>query len=595
MEQRKQAVKWEKVHVFISSTFNDMHAERDYLVKRVFPELQEWCEKRKLRLVDIDLRWGVTEQDTTHNKNVVKVCLSRIDDCRPFFLCFLGQRRGWVPKTNEISAETYQQFPELQSHAGAASVTELEILHAAMYPLHYGSARNPNKPPEYYDRAEHAFFYLRDDAYLTDIPLEPPLLRQTYTNEGIVDPAERERHNHELNRWRTDLSKGNRPCRFYTATWDEHAITPEIMLPLASPSADPGNISRWREQWTKAGIAVTGEDIAVEPILAKQAVQFNQLLSKGRLTGFKRGDNELQQVIIRDLKEAIAARHPDHLENLEESELQKELDQQEEFLYLNSEGFIKRTGDFDELDRYLGDDSRQLLVLTAPGGMGKSMLLANWIDRHKEQHGDDHTLHFRFVGQSDRSTTIPNLLRSLMLELQLVGKIPKTTTEKVKDPTGNEATRKVDFEIPHDPIKIQNLWNEQLAAIGKQGKTVIVIDAINQLDTGLKDLVWLPQYGLSENIKFIVSFRDDAVGAHEMMMRFATNKKHIRHAVVKPFTDLDDRRKLVNAYLTNYLKEIDDRHLEEIIALKGAANPLYLKVVLSELRVFGSFASVMLQ
>jgi hypothetical protein len=30
----KMTIKWEKVHIFISSTFNDMHAERDYLVKR---------------------------------------------------------------------------------------------------------------------------------------------------------------------------------------------------------------------------------------------------------------------------------------------------------------------------------------------------------------------------------------------------------------------------------------------------------------------------------------------------------------------------------------------------------------------------------
>lgn len=86
-------IQWEKVHVFISSTFNDMHAEMDCLVKSVFPELSEWCDKRKLRLVDIDLRRGVTEQDATQNKNVVKVCLDRIDDCSPFFLCFLGQRR----------------------------------------------------------------------------------------------------------------------------------------------------------------------------------------------------------------------------------------------------------------------------------------------------------------------------------------------------------------------------------------------------------------------------------------------------------------------------------------------------------------------
>lgn len=47
---------WENVCVFISSTFNDMHAERDYLVKKVFPELSEWCASRRLNLIDVDLR-----------------------------------------------------------------------------------------------------------------------------------------------------------------------------------------------------------------------------------------------------------------------------------------------------------------------------------------------------------------------------------------------------------------------------------------------------------------------------------------------------------------------------------------------------------
>jgi len=87
---------WQDIPIFISSTFNDMHAERDYLVKNVFPELAEWCEKYKLRLIDIDLRWGITSADS-EAKNTVKVCLENIDKCRPFFLCFLGQRRGWIP------------------------------------------------------------------------------------------------------------------------------------------------------------------------------------------------------------------------------------------------------------------------------------------------------------------------------------------------------------------------------------------------------------------------------------------------------------------------------------------------------------------
>jgi len=33
------------IRVFISSTFRDMHAERDHLVTVVFPELRERCER----------------------------------------------------------------------------------------------------------------------------------------------------------------------------------------------------------------------------------------------------------------------------------------------------------------------------------------------------------------------------------------------------------------------------------------------------------------------------------------------------------------------------------------------------------------------
>jgi len=36
---------WRTVRVFISSTFRDMHAERAWLVKVVFPELRKRCRK----------------------------------------------------------------------------------------------------------------------------------------------------------------------------------------------------------------------------------------------------------------------------------------------------------------------------------------------------------------------------------------------------------------------------------------------------------------------------------------------------------------------------------------------------------------------
>ena len=53
------AAGWRTVRVFISSTFKDMQAERDHLVRFVFPRLREELLKRRIHLADVDLKWGV--------------------------------------------------------------------------------------------------------------------------------------------------------------------------------------------------------------------------------------------------------------------------------------------------------------------------------------------------------------------------------------------------------------------------------------------------------------------------------------------------------------------------------------------------------
>jgi hypothetical protein len=98
------------------------------------------------------------------------------------------------------------------------------------------------------------------------MPAEPPLLREIYTNEGIEDPTERERHEKELSRWRAELENTDHPCRHYTAEWNNDATTPEILLPLSSPSSDPLNIARWRKQWARAGVEIMGK---VSPLILR--------------------------------------------------------------------------------------------------------------------------------------------------------------------------------------------------------------------------------------------------------------------------------------------------------------------------------------
>ena len=94
---------WKTVRVFISSTFRDMQAERDYLVKRVFPALRQKLEPNRINLVAIDLRWGITREQAD-NDQVLGLCLQQIDECRPFFVGLLGGRYGSVPDEDRVKA-----------------------------------------------------------------------------------------------------------------------------------------------------------------------------------------------------------------------------------------------------------------------------------------------------------------------------------------------------------------------------------------------------------------------------------------------------------------------------------------------------------
>ena len=142
---------WKTVRVFISSTIRDMHAERDHLVKMVFPALRERLEKHRVLLIDIDLRWGVTKEQE-ENDRVLGLCLKLIDECRPFFVGILGERYGRVPTRYPVDAWT--RYGWIQ-HCSGKSVTEPEIIH--------GVLQNPQM-------RGHTFIYFRDPNCLQAVP-----------------------------------------------------------------------------------------------------------------------------------------------------------------------------------------------------------------------------------------------------------------------------------------------------------------------------------------------------------------------------------------------------------------------------------------
>lgn len=174
-----QAAPWKIRPVFISSTFRDMQAERDYLRNLVFPRLEDELRKGRLLLEPIDLRQGVETADLASEESreqmVLKVCLDEIERSRPFLIVLLGDRYGWVPPEGRVAAAVQEAGFETDLHD--KSVTALEIEYGV---LRRNSAEQPR-----------CLFYLRDPLPYAQMPESR---RAEYSDEFSPDARVGARH-----------------------------------------------------------------------------------------------------------------------------------------------------------------------------------------------------------------------------------------------------------------------------------------------------------------------------------------------------------------------------------------------------------------
>nr|WP_302685701.1 DUF4062 domain-containing protein [uncultured Ruminococcus sp.] len=100
--------------LFISSTFSDFIEERAVLNKKIFHEIDDYCQRRGYAFQIIDLRWGVNAEATL-NQKTIEICLEEVKRCctqspRPNFLLMIGERYGWIPLPSKIKKEEYEKL-----------------------------------------------------------------------------------------------------------------------------------------------------------------------------------------------------------------------------------------------------------------------------------------------------------------------------------------------------------------------------------------------------------------------------------------------------------------------------------------------------
>lgn len=111
-----------------------MQAERDYLINHIFPEVRRYCIERGVVFTEVDLRWGITEQEA-ENGRVIELCLNEIDRSHPFFIGLIGDRYGYVPSRTELThadslPERYRWvYDDIDRRL---SITEIEIQYGVL-------------------------------------------------------------------------------------------------------------------------------------------------------------------------------------------------------------------------------------------------------------------------------------------------------------------------------------------------------------------------------------------------------------------------------------------------------------------------------
>ena len=556
---------WRDIRVFISSTFLDMHGERDVLTRLVFPELKEMCKKRRLNLVEVDLRWGITEEQSQHAQSI-QLCLSEVQRST-FFIGMLGERYGWAPAQYDIGKDdaSQKQFSWLKSFPAGRSITELEFEVAGLNDVMTGGQLSQNKPME-------SFFYLRDKSFIAGMPEE----HRKYFEADSSAAKEK-----MLNLKKRLVASGLPVRRKYPATWRG----------FEDGKAMVGGLSDF------ADLVFADLSAAIErnfPILEDE----EETSDPGMLN-------------LADMEQAKSADtttdafHRTYHSVMHQRSVQQALvDEVTRKFYGRKEQLDvmhKYANPPPALSNYTPTQRSHMMVVTGSSGDGKTALMATFAKQLTTM--DPHLFVLsHFCGAGQNSNDLHTMLTRLCWEIKAAFNLTETS-------------------VPTDVKELQRTFGELLKEAAFKGRLIVLLDAVDELindsATRAHALEWLP---LELPCKFIISTTttlavEEKVAANSgfqyrtslsaavdnttnnQVLDTIRNRKIANMVEVRmsPLS-VEDRTHFIRDTLLEYHKRLDERPMNTqmriLLRKTDCGKPLYILVACEELRVFGVYEQV---
>lgn len=535
--------KWKTVKLFISSTFSDMHAERNALIKEVFPSLRKKLLAYKIHLVEIDLRWGVT-QEQVENNEVIKFCLEQIDECRPFFLGILGQRYGWVPgKQTDFGNIKYN----LDQNSANYSITELE--------MYYGALQHHNMDIK-------ALFMLRNSNYLEGVPGEK---RFVYTDEKNLE---------KLESLKKSIKESRYPHFEYNPYWNADAVDPfsgeKGCLDGFNNFSEKVREWLWEsitsEEWFKEYQPDESYDFLTEE------ENYHESFAESRLYSYVERDKFVNEMITYAKSKSEEPLLVTGTSGIGKSSLMA--------------AFARR---YSQL--YPGDILIEHYIGASPTSTGMKSTIRRLCLILKNRFNFEEEVP---VEEAELFNTFYDFIQKLRVKnkfyfrrLSIRGKVKNILKIFFYPITGSFKVVKEAFKSLKKPGRsIRNLNPK----IRRKHRVIICLDGINQLDEleRIDILNWLP-WNLPVNVKMIITCIKDPDREELFLSKF--EKRPHQHIHVEPLND-EERIAIARMVPKISAKSLDRDQLRILLKNDATRNPLYLIVALEELRGFGLFEKI---
>ncbi|MDB4458223.1 tetratricopeptide repeat protein, partial [Akkermansiaceae bacterium] len=240
-------------------------------------------------------------------------------------------------------------------------------------------------------------------------------------------------------------------------------------------------------------------------------------------------------------------------------------------LYLGGEKHLKA---LDEAVAREGEQSRPVLV-TGGAGVGKSAMLANWVERYAANHPDTHVL----VHHTSASAHAADPLRMVR---RLIHEITAVTGDSLEPETDAD---KLLEQVPTVLAMASAHATKGGKKSGKQGggQWLIVLDGLDKL-TSHGELRWFPRM-MPEGVKLVVSCaKEETAGRLRDMLDW-------EELEVGLFSK-ERSREFIGTYLGRFRKTLPADLVDRAMTHPLATNPLWLLTLLEELRLFGKHEEV---